>query len=205
MRTLRLLLFVLLLMPFSRLSASDEASASPTAMIDALHAALLETMRNADTLGIRGRYQRLETILRDTYDFPRMAAVAAGSHWANMGEADRSAVVDAFAHFSIANYASRFAGYDGETFDIAGERDGPRASRLVDTQITRADGQTVPVTYVMIKGADGWRIVDVLLDKAISELAVRRSEYARTLAQGGSAALARSLNERANTLLGDTN
>jgi phospholipid transport system substrate-binding protein len=197
-RLTRLLLFVLFLMPGS---AYAEGTQSPTDVIEKLHAALLETMKNAEALGPRGRYDSLAPVLRQAYDFPRMASVAAGSHWNTMSEPEKSAVIDAFAHFSIANYASRFDGYSGEAFEIAGQRPGPRGSQLVDTRIIRGNGEVVPVTYVMTDRNTGWQIIDVLLDKSISELALRRSEYAKVLSDGGAARLAQILNEKAKGML----
>ena len=51
---------------------------------------------------------------------------------------------------------------------------------------------------------DEWRIVDVLVDKGISELAVKRSEYRGVLRYGGIDALIRTLNAKADQLLAGT-
>ena len=200
MRFKRLFLTVLLIIPIA--VSAQQPAAGPIAVINTLHDALLATMKEADALGIQGRYDRLSPILVAAYDFPRMAAIASGSSWADMSDADRSAVIGAFTHFSAASYASRFNGFSGEAFEVTGERDGPRGTRLVDTKIIRADGAPVPVTYVMSDRTGAWRIVDVLLDKSISELAVRRSEYTKVLANDGATGLVETLNEKADEMLG---
>lgn len=174
----------------------------PVAVIDALHAVLLQVMQNADQLGVQGRYDTLEPRLRETYDFERMIAVSAGSHWAGAGEAERTQLLAAFIRYSVATYASRFTGYDGEQFVVQGERAGPRETVLVETTIQPRNAQPIPITYVMRRRDNGdARVVDVLLENAISELAVRRSDYARILQDGGPSRLTQVLNERADSLL----
>jgi phospholipid transport system substrate-binding protein len=184
--------------------ASTAAMASPpAAVIEGLHGRLIETMRNAHTLGMDGRYKQLEPILEKSFDFPRMIAAAAGSYWTSADEAQRQQLLDAFTRLSITTYAARFNGYSGESFETLGERQGPRDTILVDTQLIRKDGPPVPITYVMAEQDGDWRIVDVLLDKSISELAVRRSEYSQVLRSSGTEGLTQMLNGKAAELRSD--
>ncbi|MGZ9067533.1 MAG: ABC transporter substrate-binding protein, partial [Burkholderiales bacterium] len=76
-------------------------------------------------------------------------------------------------------------------------RPGPRDAVFVDTQLNRTDGPPVAITYVMAERDGTWRTIDVLLDKSISELAVRRSEYNQILRSGGIEALSQTLREKA--------
>jgi phospholipid transport system substrate-binding protein len=101
---------------------------------------------------------------------------------------------------SVATYAARFNGFSGESFETLGQRQGPRDMTLVDTRIVRTDGPPVPITYVMAERDGEWRIVDVLLDKSISELAVRRSEYNQVLRTSGTEGLTETLDEKAAEL-----
>ena len=130
-----------------------------------------------------------------------MVRVAAGRHWRGAAPAKRQHLLQAFRRMTAATYASRFHSFDGEAFELVGARDGPRETRLVSARIVKGDGAAVPFTYVMVRGADGWRIADILLDESVSELAVRRSEYRAILAKGGIDALASSLRRKADQLL----
>lgn len=196
-----LLLVVVLWLVAPMASASGSA---PSAVIDGLHAALLDAMQRAAELGVDGRYRALEPVLREAYDFEQMTALAAGTAWGGADAPQRRDLVAAFTHFSIATYAARFDGYAGERFEVIGERPAPREAVIVDTHLVRPEGEPVGLSYVMRSRAGRWRIVDVLLDQAISELAVRRSEYAAILAEGGVARLARVLNDRADAMLRPT-
>jgi phospholipid transport system substrate-binding protein len=70
----------------------------------------------------------------------------------------------------------------------------------VDTQLVRPQDPPVPLTYVMAERDGSWRIIDVLLDRSISELAVRRSEYNQVLRNGGLNELAATLDKKADQL-----
>jgi phospholipid transport system substrate-binding protein len=181
-------------------SATPWAALSPTAVIEWLHQSLIETMKDAQRLGIDGRYKQLQPILEKSFDFERMIAVAAGSYWTSADEAQRRRLLDAFTDLSVATYAARFNGFSGESFETLGQRQGPRDMTLVDTRIVRTDGPPVPITYVMAERDGEWRIVDVLLDKSISELAVRRSEYNQVLRTSGTEGLTETLDEKAAEL-----
>ncbi|WP_299440077.1 phospholipid-binding protein MlaC [uncultured Rhodospira sp.] len=89
----------------------------------------------------------------------------------------RERMVEAFAAYSVAMHADRFDGYSGESFHIDGTTPGPAGSLLVNTHIARPSKDDVPISYVVSPGDDGPRVVDVLLEGSISEVALRRSEW----------------------------
>jgi phospholipid transport system substrate-binding protein len=199
MRSFRLLLLFLLFLSEGPLPVA--AASPPAVVVDRLHERLLATMKQADTLGMSGRYTQLQPVLEQSFDFERMIAAAAGSHWATASDEERQRLLEAFTNLSVTTYAARFNGFAGESFEITGERSGPRETVLVDTLINRSEGQpAVPITYVMSQRQGEWRIVDVLLDRSISELAVRRSEYNQLLRTGGTEKLAETLDEKAAEL-----
>lgn len=190
------------------LSTSTASAASPQDVIASLHAALLEAMKMGSKSTTLARYERLRPKLDEIYDFRRMIEVASGSHWAAADPATQTQLADAFARLSVMTYASRFNGYDGEQFTITGERPGTRDTVLVGTEIDRGanakiapgEERVVPITYVLAQTDGNWRIIDVLLDQTISELAVRRSEYSKILRDGGAPALIPVLEDKANQL-----
>jgi phospholipid transport system substrate-binding protein len=177
-----------------------QAASAPADVIDRLHEKLLVTMKDAQRLGIDGRYEQLAPVLEQSFDFERMIGVAAGSYWTNADDSQRRKLLEAFTNLSISTYAARFNGFSGESFEVIGERQGPRDTMLVDTRINRTDGPPVAITYVLAEREGTWKIVDVLLDKSISELAVRRSEYNQILRSTGTEGLAQNLDEKAREM-----
>ena len=68
---------------------------------------------------------------------------------------------------------------------------------VVKSQIVPTEGKPAQVDYRMRQGAGGWKAVDVYYQGGISQLSIRRSEFASTVAGGGAAALIRKLDAMA--------
>jgi phospholipid transport system substrate-binding protein len=182
------------------LTPAGAEQARPVMVIEELNAALLETMRAADELGYKGRYQKLAPVIEASYDFPFMTRIATGTSWRDMTAQQQDELVALFTEMSIANYAARFDGYDGETFEVVGEAPGPRNAVVVESRLLRRDDKPVGLNYVMRDQAGSWRIVDVLLDAKFSELARQKAEFAAVLQDGGVADLKAVLQDRIATL-----
>jgi phospholipid transport system substrate-binding protein len=172
----------------------------PTSVIEGLNAALLEVMIAAEDLGYEGRFAQLAPVLEASYDFPFMTRIACGTSWRDMTEAQQADLTALFTRMSIANYAARFNGYSGEQFQILGESEGPRDAVVVESQLLRPADKAVGLNYVLRDQADGWRIVDVLLDAKYSELARQKSEFSAVLSRGGAADLASLLQDKIDNL-----
>jgi phospholipid transport system substrate-binding protein len=173
------------LLSITCLSNALAAASGPEQVIERLHASLLQVMQSADELGYEGRYQQLEPVLEQSYDFPFMIRIALGPTWRDLQERQQAELTELFTEMSVANYAARFDGYDGERFEILGEEPGPRDAVLVRSRIVPADDEPVELNYLLKEFEDGWRIIDVLLDARYSELARQRAEFAAVLRNGG--------------------
>ena len=182
-------------------AAAGETTA-PVAVVERLHAALLEAMRDADRLGVRGRYRMLEPTVVSSFDFTTMVRIMTGrSAWRGAGEDVRKSLAEAFRRFSVGTYASQFDGYGGEAFVTVGNENGPRDTILVHTRIDRPGDSPVELTYVVTARDGRWRIIDVLAEGSISELARRRSEYQSVIKRDGIDGLVSVLNRKAELLI----
>lgn len=172
-------------------------------VVNSLQKTLLSVMKNAEDLGVVGRYAELLPPLHEAYDFEKMIRFATGSAWRSATPEQRENLVEVFGRLSVSTYAARFDGYSGENFETLGEREGPRGSVLVDTQIVRSPDPPVGITYVMTEDNGQWRIIDLLLEGKVSEMATRRSEYNPILREGGPDKLAAALDAKAEALLAE--
>jgi phospholipid transport system substrate-binding protein len=177
------------------------AQTPPTAVVEGFHARLLEVMRNAAALGVRGREQRLRPAMEAAFNLPAMARIAIGPAWSGLSPAEQQGLVGAFGDWSIANYAKQFNGYAGESFSNLGESPLASGDRLVRTQLNRPDDTPVALSYLLRGGDGAWRIVDVYLAGTISELASRRAEFTTLLREGGAPRLLADLRARTAALL----
>jgi len=174
-----------------------DAAASP---IRTLTSGLLETMKQADSLGFEGRVDKLEPILERTFDFSFMTRLSVGSHWKRLSPDQQSTLVDHFARMSVATFAARFDGYNGQTFEVLDPTEGPRGSVLVPTRLTRTDGETVSIDYLTRQSDSDWQAVDIYLEGKYSELATKRSEYTSVLERKGFQALLDRIKSRINEM-----
>jgi phospholipid transport system substrate-binding protein len=177
------------------------AQTTPTAVVEALHASLLEVMRNARTLGVRGRAQRLRPAMEAAFNLAAMARIAVGPPWIQLAAEDQQALARAFSDWSIATYAQRFDGFGGERFETQGEAPLQNGDRLVRTRLVRPDDAPVQLNYLLREFGGAWRIVDIYLTGTISELASRRAEFTVLLREGGAARLQAELKRRTEAAL----
>jgi phospholipid transport system substrate-binding protein len=176
---------------------SDQA----TQRVSSLSDALLDTMKQAKQLGVKGRYDKLSPVLAKTYDLPLMTRIAVGQNWDALTPEQQKAVVAAFTRMTTATYASRFDGFSGEQFAILQTVDQKNGDKIVKTQIIQSNGKPVALSYLVRNTGSDWRIIDVYLNGTISELANRRAEFGAVLKSGGADALVSSLNKQGDKLL----
>jgi len=172
----------------------------PADRVDGLHGELIDIMRHAGQLGFRGRYDRLAQVLPRIFNLPLMASVATGKYWTEFTTDQKRQVIAEFTKMTIATYAQRFDGYSGERFETLGTAEARKSTMLVKTQIVTGSGEVIPIDYLMHPTNGEWRVIDVFLKGAISELATKRSEYTSVLKRDGVQGLLDQLQERTREL-----
>ncbi len=192
----RLVLAAGVAVALSSAASAQGPAEDPAAVVEALNATLLGTMREAGTLGYQGRTQRLAPVLMESFHFTFMARVSAGRHWRSLSDRDKRRYVETFERMSIATYAARFDGYSGEDFEVGEAIDHPRGAVLVRNRLLRPEDEAVAIDY-LLRGFEGrWRIVDVFLGGGISEIATKRAEYGSVLGREGIEGLLARLDEK---------
>lgn len=154
-------------------------------MVATFQDTLLATMKKGESLGFEGRYRRLLPAMDAAFDLPQMTRIVIGGRWSKLSEAERNQVVELFRQFSVSVCASAFSGYDGEQFEIGGERVHPGVGTMVETRLIPRKGEQVALNYLLRESPTGWKIVDVYLAETISELARRRDEFANVIRNHG--------------------
>jgi phospholipid transport system substrate-binding protein len=181
--------------PVARAQADDPAASQ----INTLDRALLDVMKRAKALGPKGRYEALRPALEAAFDLPTMTRFAVGTSWNTLTPEQQAQLVKAFTRMTVATYAHNFDGYSGETFSLD-KVDTRGPDKLVRTRLN-GGGAATQLAYRMRQSGGGWKVIDVYYNSSVSSLLGQRSEYAATLASGGAAALAKSLDHKADVLL----
>ncbi|HEY3180558.1 MAG TPA: ABC transporter substrate-binding protein [Casimicrobiaceae bacterium] len=181
--------------------AAPDAGDAAAARIRAFYDALLMVMKDAKSLGVRGRYEKLAPTIRDTFDLAAMTRIAVGPEWNSITPEQRTALSDGFDRMTIATYANRFDGYSGERFEVEPNAETRNAGRVVHTKLIQSSGEPIRLDYLMRDSGNEWKVIDVYLTGTISELATRRSEFSTILKSGGPNALVESLRQQAEKLM----
>ena len=166
------------------LSAPARAD-SATSVISQFNDTLLSTMQTAKKLGYGGRYEKLEPVVKSTFDLSFMTRYSAGRHWRGLSKQQKTQMIDAFSRLTIATYANRFKGYSGEKFHVLAEEEPRKNTKLVRTALEKSDGSRIKLNYLMRLTSQGWRIIDIFVRGTISELSTKRSEYSSTIKNKG--------------------
>jgi phospholipid transport system substrate-binding protein len=178
------------------LCSAEATAASALDTVQSLYDTLLITMRRGNELGRSGRFIQLRPVAHSIFDVPFMARMAIGSGWATVSSAQQQQVIEAFERYIAAIYADRFDTYSGEQLQILGEQLSD-AGTVVMTRIVDSNGEPENLNYLM---RSVWQIADVFLNGTISELAIRRSEFASIRQRQGVDGLIAELIRKADLL-----
>jgi phospholipid transport system substrate-binding protein len=169
--------------------------------VEGLDSALLAAMKEGPSLGVKGRFHKLQPAVERAFNMPAMAQFTVGPAWAKFSDADKAAVIAAFTRYSVASYASNFDSFSGQTFTVDPKVDVRGPDKLVRTKLVVANHAPVDIVYRMREAGGTWKIIDILFQGSISQLATRRSDFSATVASGGAAALVAHLNALSDKLM----
>jgi len=176
------------------------AAGSPVDTIKAFYDTLLSVMQQAKTLGLKGRYERLDPAIHRAFNLPLMTRLSVGPDWQKLSPEEQKSLIAAFSDLSVSTYAARFDGYSGEHFEVDPNPTPSSGGVIVSTKLVQPTDEPVQLNYLMREGDEGWQILDVFLKGTISELATRRSEFSSVLRRDGAQALVQLIQNRAADL-----
>ena len=177
-------------------AASDPAAAQ----VQVLNDALLRSMRAGSSESMTERYRSLEPTIQQVFALPLVTRLAVGPDWSGFPPDVQKAVITAFTRFTIANYAHNFRDYDGQKFTIDDDVSTRGEEKIVRTHILPAHDVPVSLLYRMHEVDGAWKVIDVY-SNGVSELAVRRTDFAAALAAGGAPVLIAHLNKASDGLM----
>ncbi len=172
------------------------AEDSPTAVVERLHATLLDNMKNGKALGFEGRRAKLDPVVKEAFDLESMTRISTGAGWQKMPQTDQANVIKAFSDWTVASYAGNFDDFSGETFTTKDtSKEDAKGNVMVNTRLDPKGIPPVLLNYRLHKVNGAWKIFDIYLDGAISQLAMRRAEFSAVLARGTPADLVTHMNK----------
>lgn len=174
-------------------SASPAAATGPQEVVIAFRDGLATIA--ALGLPLPARSEQVQGLGDRVLAIERIASAAVGSaRMAAWPPEDQAAVVEAFRRYTAVVLAGRLDDIDFAAMQVGATRGGPGSGMVVEASL----GDD-PMQFLVVPEGDGWRIMDVMR-AGISELALRRSEFAAA-AETGAGVLAARLGTRTEALL----
>ena len=194
------LMAVVLMVLLGLVPSRAQTPSTAVAKIENYYQQLMPTIQQAARLGVREREKRFSPVFAAVFDIPTMTRLAVGPGWKSFSAEQQAAARDAFARFLVAEYASQIKDYSGESFVVDPQTtpESRGGGEIVKTKLLQPGGRTVNINYLV----RGERVVDIYLNGTISDLAMRRDEFASVIATGGADALIKRLRDRTENLLG---
>ena len=170
-----------------------EQHRDPRRSIEQFDATLLQVMKQAKALSYAGRYRRLAPEIRRLFDFHTIAMLSMGNYWDKLNPAQQHILETTMRHYTIATYAARFDGYSGESFSIKSSAPLSGQVSVVYSTLLERDGKSHDFDYLLHPVDGHWRVINVVAD-GVSDLSVKRAEFAHVMKTKGFPGLIRRLN-----------
>jgi phospholipid transport system substrate-binding protein len=172
------------------------------APVNQLIQGLLKVMKAGHSASFTERSNMLGPVIDQTFDLTTILKESVGFTWQSLPADQQAALEQAFRRYTVSSYVNSFDEYNGQRFQVNPETRTVGDDEVVRTRIIPTSGDGHNLDYVMHEGPQGWRIVDVLADGAISRVAVQRSDFRGLIRRGGAPALAESLATKSASLAG---
>jgi phospholipid transport system substrate-binding protein len=183
------------------LESAYAASGDPAVdQVQILTSSLLKSMQAGAAESMTHRYQRLKPVIDQVFALPLITRLSVGPEWDSFPLEQQRELIAAFSRFTVANYAYNFQNFDGQKFEIEGNVLTRGDDKVVRTALVSPHDTSVQLLYRMRQVNGTWKIVDVYYN-GVSELTLRRSDFAAAVSSGGASALLAHLNKASDDLM----
>lgn len=169
--------------------------ASPKQVVEEFQNQLIAVMKQGKALGFKGRYEKLDGLVRKSHDLPKIARIVVGKQWEELSSDQQNKLEAVFSKLSVSAYAHNFKDFGGESFSFISEEETGRGGVIVHANLQIPGDKDVKFDYQMKKKDEGWQIMNIIAD-GVSDLALKRSEYTSVLSREGFDALIAKMNEK---------
>lgn len=128
------------------------------------------------------RMQQVEVMASDRFDLDRIARIALGRYWKSAPDAERQEFSALFKAYVLTSYGRRFDEFADRRLRVVGS-----APAGDDTMVeSYVEGGSTPVRldWRLTPSADGWRILDLMVE-GVSLVLTYRNEFAALIERSG--------------------
>lgn len=175
------------------LMISTISTASPEQAVDSFHLALVKAMQADSALT---RKTIIDEAIGNYFNVQTIARISLGRNWRTLDSEKQSAYIALMTELISSSYTSRFNNYDGQTFVIV-ESSSIASNRTRVKSVLNTNSEVVNLDYQLLTRNDTWRIYDIVAN-GVSDLSLKRSNYAALFASGGLEAVIADIRDSIN-------
>ncbi|HUG71986.1 MAG TPA: ABC transporter substrate-binding protein [Steroidobacteraceae bacterium] len=188
---------LLALTPLAATAAQEPIdSSSPQRLVETAAKALLADLdanRESYRKDIGALQKSIESRFLQHVDTQYAAQQVLGAAWRTATPEQRERFVNAFKQVMLGTYGSALLDFTAENLTIKPFRgDAAASSATIDTEIKRANGASVAVSFILRKNTSGWKVWDVSIE-GIRYVGVFRSDIGSEVSQKGLEAVIKRL------------
>ena len=130
------------------------------------------------------------------FNFQRMTALAMGRDWRKTDAGQQQRLVDEFRTLLVRTYSNALTGYKDQTLRY--KPLSPPVSEgnvVVRTEVLQPGGKPIPLNYSVEKGAEGWKIYDVVV-AGVSLVTNYRDTFTQEVRANGVEGLIKMLSDK---------
>jgi len=136
-----------------------------------------------------GNQQKLYALAEDkilpNFDFNRVSRMVLGKAWKTATPEQQAAFQKEFRSLLLRTYSVALGKYKDQTIEYKPMRSEPEAKNVtVKTLILQKGGQPVAVDYSLVKGDNGWKVYDIVIEN-VSLVTNYRSQFSNEIRQNG--------------------
>jgi len=130
-------------------------------------------------------FQLAEEKILPNFNFDRVSRMVLGKNWSGATKDQQDAFQREFRTLLIRTYASALSKYKNQTLEYKPLRAQPEDKEVtVKTLILQPGGQPIGVDYSLEKGADGWKVYDIVIE-GVSLVTNYRGQFSNEIRQSG--------------------
>jgi phospholipid transport system substrate-binding protein len=136
-----------------------------------------------------GNQQKLYAVAEDkilpNFDFDRVCRMVLGKNWKTATPEQQASFQKEFRSLLLRTYSVALSKYKDQVIEYKPMRSEPDAKNVsVKTQILQSGGQPVAVDYSLVKGVNGWKVYDIVIEN-VSLVTNYRSQFSSEIRQNG--------------------
>ncbi len=145
-------------------------------------------------------YKEIIKLVQKTYDTEKMLKMIIGDVWKNSSSDEQKQLINVFEEYISINYIKRFSKIEEPVFQFL-ENKNVANFLMIKTQLVLKQNEKIPISYLLTKKGEKWKIFDVLLAGSVSEIATKKSEFNAFLKDGKIDSLLEALRKKNKLLL----